>query len=653
MSHRTLLARLPIRALLALGLTAPASALAQQLVLDTSFGVGGTAVMNYPSGWWTDWDERNAHIINQCGAFSNSWVVVGGHKTLIGGNLFYRRGWGFFSDSLATGSVGGFGSEAGPPITIGGMVQNGAEVTFIGTGAPTSTLDVVDVRRTNVDPFASPSTSCASGFQAVFSVGPNGRDEVRGSAPRANGNFLAVGTTRLADGQSRGFVLSVNFDCTRNTAFGSNGQLILDVNPFVVAPPPRRVRINAVATYTNGSGQERIVVAGGVRYGLATTSPGACFMAVLTPSGALDTSFDGDGIRLFDAAADLAPGPTYCDFHAVVPIADASGRGFVTIADWRRDNGAESGHQALRFTETGAFQPGFNATNFSWYLEHGPSVLAVRADGYIVTGRNLLVPFSGPLVANHDLRLIHPGTGASVPGSATTLPTGMESRVISAIVPASNNRVYVIGTAGPGRFGHDRLIVARFGDGNRTVTVNIQGSGGTVSSSPAGISNCGGPGGTCSAGFLPGTNLTLTATPLPANRFGNWAGGFASCGTNPACTFTVSADVSGEAIFIPTTSVSIARVGSGGITSNPAGVVCGINPGSPCGGTFDRDPGFGNQTTFTATPAVGWRFVNWTGDFASCGTNPVCGVVLNQPSFNATVTFAPLADPIFANGFEP
>lgn len=650
MSPRTLLARLPIRALLALGLAAPAGVLAQQFVLDTSFGVGGTAVMTYPSGWWTDWDERNAHIINQGGAFSNSWVVAGSHKTLIGSNLFHRRGWGFFSDGLATGSVGGFASEAGPPITTGGMVQNGAEVTFIGTGAPNSTLDVVDVRRTNVDPFASPSTSCASGFQAVFSVGPNGRDEVRGSAPQSNGRFLAVGTTRLADGQSRGFVLSVNFDCTRNTAFGSNGQLILDVNPFVVAPPPRRVRINAVATYTNGSGQERIVVAGGVRYGLATTSPGACFLAVLTPSGALDPSFDGDGIRLFDAAADLAPGPTYCDFHAVVPIADAIGRGFVTIADWRRDNGAESGHQALRFTETGASQPGFNATNFSWYLEHGPSALAVRGDGFIVTGRNLLVPFSGPLVANHDLRLIHPGTGASVPGSATTLPTGMESRVISAIVPASNNRVYVIGTAGPGRFGHDRLVVARFSDGNRTVTVEVPG-GGTVNSSPAGITNCGAAGGVCASGFPPGSTVTLTATPQAAHRFLGWELGFAACGTNPVCTFTVSNDVTGRALFQATTEVTIARTGHGAITSNPAGLSCGTVPGSGCGGVFDRNPLI--PVRFTASPAGGWRFVEWTGAFASCGTNPVCDRVMDAPTLSATATFAPLADPIFANGFEP
>jgi hypothetical protein len=650
MSRRDRLAPL----LLVLLAASPGPAAAQALVLDTGFGAGGTAVMTFPNGWWTDWNERNAHLINQGGAFSNSWVVAGSHKTIISGNLFYRRGWGYFSDNLAAGSVGGLASEAGPPITTGGIVQNGSEVTFIGTGAPLSTLDVVDLRRTNVDPFASPSTSCAGGFQAVFSLGQSGnRDEVRGAAPRSNGNFLAVGTTLLADGQSRGFVLSLNSDCTRNTGFGSNGQVILDVNPFVVLPPPRRVRVNAVATYTNGAGQERIAVAGGVRYGLADTSPGACFMAVLTPTGALDTSFDGDGIRLYEGVPFLSPGPTWCDFHALAPIQDASGRGFVTVADWTRDNRSEFGADVQRFTESGAALPGFTGTTRFGGSERGPSTLAIRSDGLLVVGRTRLDNSTGNLLAITDLSLNNPTTGTVVLGSLTELPTGQSSRRISRIVSAGGNRIYVIGTAGPGRFGHDRIVVARYTDGTRTVTVNTLGGGGTVSSSPAGISNCGGPGGTCSAGFLPGTSLTLTATPSPSNRFGNWSGGFAACGTNPACTFTVSSDVGGEAVFIATTNVSIARVGQGGVTSNPAGIVCGITAGSGCSGSFDRDPGFGNQTTFTATPAAGWRFVNWTGDFAACGTGPACALVLNQPSYSATANFAVLGETIFANGFDP
>jgi hypothetical protein len=650
------MARPVLRSALASALLVAAGtpAFAQSLSLDTNFGAGGTTVMTFPGGWWTDWDDRDAHLINQGGAFSNSWVVAGSHRTLIGPNLFHRRGWGYFSDSLGTGSVGGLASEAGPPLTTGGIVQSGSEVSFIGTGAPTAALDSVDIRRTDLNPFAI-SSSCSGSFQATFSYGPNQRDEVRGAAPRGNGSFLAVGTTRLADGQSRGLIAAINFNCTRDTGFGSNGAVLLDVNPFLVAPPPRRVRVNAVATYTNGAGQERIVMAGGVRYGLAETSPGACFLAVMTPSGALDASFDGDGLRLFDAQAPFSAGPTFCDFHTVLPINDASGRGFVTIADWRRDNSSESGQHLLRWTESGASLPGFNGANVSSANEHGPSALGRREDGLLVTARNYLVTGqSGQvLVSTNDLFLVNPATGATVAGSGALLPSPEASRQVSQIVAASNNRVYVMGTAGPGRFGHNQIVIARFSDGRRTVTVSTLGSGGTVSSTPAGINGCGGPGGVCSAGFLPGTNLSLTAMPLPNHRFGNWSGGLAGCGTNPLCTLTVSADVSGEAVFVPTTSVNIARVGQGGISSDPPGVVCGLTVGSGCSGSFDRDPGFGNQTRFTATAAAGWRFVDWSGDFAGCGSNPICSFVLNQPGFNATARFEVLSENIFANGFEP
>lgn len=296
---------------------------------------------------------------------------------------------------------------------------------------------------------------------------------------------------------------------------------------------------------------------------------------------------------------------------------------------------------------------GFENVSGQGPFERGPSTIAIRSDGRLVVGTNRLDNVTGNLLAVDQLFTLNPRTGLGVPGGVTSLPTGQPSRSIARIVAAPGNRVYVVGTAGPGRFGHDRVVVGRFSDGNRTVTVSTLGSGGTVSSSPSGITNCGGPGGACSAGFPPGSGVTLTAMPLPSNRFGNWGGGFVACGTSPVCTFTVGGDVAGEAVFIPTTSVSIARVGSGGIASTPGGLVCGITPGSGCSGTFDRDPGFGNQTTFTATPAAGWRFANWTGDFAACGTNPVCAVVLNQPGFSATANFAVLGENIFANGFEP
>src|SRR3990170_152341 len=69
---------------------------------------------------------------------------------------------------------------------------------------------------------------------------------------------------------------------------------------------------------------------------------------------------------------------------------------------------------------------------------------------------------------------------------------------------------------------------------------NYSGSGGTVTSAPPGI-DCrdnGTSGGNCSAFFLAGTNVTLTATSNPGWRFVGWSG---DCtGTSPTCWVTMN-----------------------------------------------------------------------------------------------------------------
>lgn len=635
---------------LLLGVAAPVAA--QQLVLDGTFAANGTAVMAGPTGWWTDWNQRDAHLVNVGGALPGSYVVGGVFRTLVGGIPNYQRSYASFTDTLATGSVFDTRWQVGPPLTLGGIVVSGTAITFVGTGNPGGAVESVHLARTDLDPFASPATSCAGGFQAHLLFGPNALEQVRGAAPRPSGGVYAVGETRLADGQSRGLVASILSNCAPDPGFGSGGAVVLDVNPFVIGAPPRRVRVHAVRNFSNGAGQPRILLAGGVRYGLDATSPGACFLAVMTPTGALDPTFDADGIRLFDAPAGVSPGPTYCDFHAVAPIADASGRGIVAIADWRRDTGVESGFSLLRFTEAGAPQSGFAGSASSSALDLGPSSLAIRSDGRIVFGRNFLTQTGGTLRSFQGISLHEPDTGLQEPPFVQRLPTDQASSQISAVVAAPGNRVYVIGTAGPGRFGHDRIVIARYTDGARTVTVNAIG-GGTVGSSPPGIGNCGGPGGTCSATFPNGSVVRLNALPSPFNRFFGWGGSFAACGANPVCDVSVDANLAGNAQFVAISTVAIARTGAGSVTSDPAGITCGAVAGSPCSGSFDRDVGFGAVVRFTAVPAPGSRFVGWSGDFDICGANPLCDLVMDRASFNAAAAFAPLGDAVFADGFEP
>ena len=69
---------------------------------------------------------------------------------------------------------------------------------------------------------------------------------------------------------------------------------------------------------------------------------------------------------------------------------------------------------------------------------------------------------------------------------------------------------------------------------------------GSVSATPAGDKtiNCGS---VCSAKFVQGTTVTLTATPPVGKTFVNWSG--ACAGTTPTCSLSMTKDASAQAIF--------------------------------------------------------------------------------------------------------
>jgi subtilisin family serine protease len=81
-----------------------------------------------------------------------------------------------------------------------------------------------------------------------------------------------------------------------------------------------------------------------------------------------------------------------------------------------------------------------------------------------------------------------------------------------------------------------------------TYTLSIGRSGnGTVTATPSGVDrpiNCGA---TCSAKFLPGTAVTLTATPAPGLSFVSWTNGCIS--STPTCTVVIGKDTTAQANF--------------------------------------------------------------------------------------------------------
>ena len=131
--------------------------------------------------------------------------------------------------------------------------------------------------------------------------------------------------------------------------------------------------------------------------------------------------------------------------------------------------------------------------------------------------------------------------------------------------------------------------------------------------------------------YLPGTQISMTASPNNASIFTAWnsaSGSATACNasTNTVCTFTLTITTSITANFKrPTLTVVVA--GTGTVSSNPGGITnCTTN----CSGDFNK----GDFITLTAT---GTGFTGWSGGVCS-GIGP-CGVTLNADTM-VTASFS-------------
>lgn len=135
-------------------------------------------------------------------------------------------------------------------------------------------------------------------------------------------------------------------------------------------------------------------------------------------------------------------------------------------------------------------------------------------------------------------------------------------------------------------------------------------------------------GGTCSASFLSGTLVRLTASPDAYSSFTGWSGacsGAASCVVSMDNVKKVTANFKRVRYTLTTT---VQGTGGGRLTTT------GVDCTSSCQ-TLVESPA---RRTLTATASTGWRFVKWLG---ACTGSAACSVTMSGDRA-VTAQFAPL-----------
>jgi len=161
-----------------------------------------------------------------------------------------------------------------------------------------------------------------------------------------------------------------------------------------------------------------------------------------------------------------------------------------------------------------------------------------------------------------------------------------------------------------------------------TYALNVTKAGmgtGSVSSIPAGIS-CGAD---CTETYSYGTVVTLNASAAGNSTFTGWSGG--GCMGTGSCTVTIAAMTTVTATFVPiqyNLGVTKAGNGSGTVTSNVAGIMCGAD----CNELYNS----GTTVMLTAVNDPGSTFTGWSG--GGCSGTSTCTVNMTAAA-TVTATF--------------
>ncbi len=460
-----------------------------------------------------------------------------------------------------------------------GVALNGTTLGNLWGGTSTASGGQLTVRPVDYNANIAPGASVSLGFCGSGTGQPAlATLEVVGGGGGPGNPTLTVSK----NGQGAGTVTSspAGIDCGTTCSAGY--------------PAGTRVTLTAVAangaTFAGWSG-----TCAGFAAGVLTLDASCAVTAIFNPIGGTGTTVSvnagGAAAGSFVADASFSGGSTYSTTRTI-DTAQVAGT-VPPQAVFQTERYGE-------FTYTiGSRTPGSAQTVTLYFAETYWTAAGQRTFNVAINGATALTAF--------DIFAAAGGANRAVARTFETTASASGQVVIAFTRGGGPDNPKVCGiTVSGGGGGPDvqTLSVTKAGTGSGTVT-----SGGTPS---GGGINCGS---LCSASYVTGTTVTLTATVASGSTFAGWSG--ACSGTATTCTVSMTAARSVTATFnslVTTYALTVAKAGtgSGTVTSNPSGINCG----STCTASYQS----GTSVTLSATPATGATFGGWSGACTGTGS---------------------------------
>ncbi len=174
--------------------------------------------------------------------------------------------------------------------TYNTLVQADGKIVVVGEGPDTDVAqDDSDFKLVRLDSDGTLDTSFSGDGKAyvAFDLGGADGDRALDVVQLPNGKLIVVGNAEVADEDTDIAVTRLNVDGSRDTSFDADGRVTFS---FGLDPAFREEIASSVALDADGN----ILVAGGAEKGAVGANDFA--IARLTPNGALDPNFGGDGL---------------------------------------------------------------------------------------------------------------------------------------------------------------------------------------------------------------------------------------------------------------------------------------------------------------------------------------------------------------------